>query len=81
MQQPLGFGGAPLGNLFAAARQRSGAASLRMNATAMSALRVDAHHHVWRLDRGDYGWLTPALAPIYRDFTLDDLRPLLARVK
>jgi len=43
------------------------------------ATRVDAHHHVWRLDRGDYGWLTPALAPIYRDFTLDDLRPFLAR--
>jgi L-fuconolactonase len=38
--------------------------------------RVDAHHHVWRLDRGDYGWLTPALAPIHRDFTLADLRPL-----
>ena len=46
-----------------------------------SALRVDAHHHIWRLDRGDYGWLTPALAPIYRDFTLDDLRPLIARAK
>ena len=51
-----------------------------MNAPATSALRVDAHHHVWQLDRGDYGWLTPALAPIYRDFHLDDLRPLLARV-
>ena len=43
----------------------------------MVATRVDAHHHVWRLGRGDYGWLTPALAPIYRDFALDDLRPLL----
>lgn len=42
-----------------------------------SAIRVDAHHHVWQLARGDYGWLTPALAPIYRDFSLDDLRPLL----
>ncbi len=42
-----------------------------------SPMRVDAHHHVWRLARGDYGWLTPALAPIYRDFALDDLRPLL----
>jgi L-fuconolactonase len=40
--------------------------------------RVDAHHHVWRLARGDYGWLTPALAPIYRDFALDDARPLFA---
>ena len=43
--------------------------------------RIDAHHHVWRLDRGDYGWLTPALAAIHRDFSLDDLRPLLERVK
>jgi L-fuconolactonase len=39
---------------------------------------VDAHQHIWRLERGDYGWLTPALAPIHRDFTLDDLRPLAA---
>jgi L-fuconolactonase len=37
---------------------------------------IDAHHHVWSLARGDYGWLTPALAPIHRDFTLNDLRPL-----
>jgi len=33
---------------------------------------VDAHFHSWRLDRGDYGWLTPALAPIYRDVTIVD---------
>ena len=37
---------------------------------------VDAHHHVWSLTRGDYAWLTPELAPIYRDFTLADLEPL-----
>jgi hypothetical protein len=23
-------------------------------------MRIDAHHHLWTLDRGDYGWLTPA---------------------
>ena len=42
-------------------------------------MRVDAHHHVWRLTRGDYGWLKPtaALLPIYRDFGLRELRPLL----
>lgn len=39
--------------------------------------RIDAHHHVWRIARGDYGWLTPDL-PICRDYTLDDLRPHLA---
>jgi L-fuconolactonase len=42
---------------------------------------VDAHHHVWRLDRGDYGWLTPALAAIYRDFSLTDLMPLAANAQ
>ena len=46
--------------------------------SAATPIRVDAHHHVWRLARGDYGWLTPALAPIHRDFSLADLRPLLA---
>ena len=40
---------------------------------------IDAHQHFWRLDRGDYGWLTPALAPIHRDFGPDDLAPILAR--
>ena len=41
-------------------------------------MRIDAHHHLWTLARGDYGWLTPALAPIYRDFDLSDLKPHLA---
>jgi L-fuconolactonase len=41
--------------------------------------RVDSHQHFWRLDRGDYGWLTPALAPIYRDFLPADLAPQLER--
>lgn len=37
---------------------------------------VDAHHHLWSLARGDYGWLTPELAAIHRDFSLADLKPL-----
>lgn len=40
--------------------------------------RIDAHQHYWSLSRGDYGWLTPALSPIYRDFGPADLKPLLA---
>lgn len=35
--------------------------------------KLDAHMHVWRLDRGDYDWLTPELADIYRDFAVDDV--------
>jgi L-fuconolactonase len=40
---------------------------------------VDAHHHVWQVARGDYGWLTPE-SPIYRDYSLNDLRPLLGDI-
>jgi L-fuconolactonase len=40
---------------------------------------VDSHQHFWRLDRGDYGWLTPALAPIYRDFLPEHLASHLAQ--
>ena len=40
---------------------------------------IDAHQHFWRVDRGDYGWLTPALGAIHRDFGPDDLAPILAR--
>jgi L-fuconolactonase len=43
-------------------------------------MRIDAHHHLWTLARGDYGWLTPDLAPIYRDFQLSDLAPHLSAV-
>lgn len=44
-----------------------------------STRRVDAHHYVWRIARGDYGWLTPDM-PIYRDYALTDLCPLLGEV-
>ena len=40
--------------------------------------RIDAHQHFWALARGDYGWLTPDLSQIYRDFQPDDLAPILA---
>lgn len=35
---------------------------------------IDSHFHIWRLSRGDYGWLTPSLAPIYRDVSVADWR-------
>jgi L-fuconolactonase len=41
--------------------------------------RIDAHQHFWRRDRGDYTWLTPDLAPIYRDYLPADLAPQLER--
>ena len=41
--------------------------------------RIDSHQHFWTLDRGDYGWLTPDLTALYRDFLPSDLVPMLAR--
>jgi L-fuconolactonase len=40
-------------------------------------LIIDAHQHFWSIDRTDYGWLTPDLGPIYRDFQPSDLQPWL----
>lgn len=37
---------------------------------------LDAHCHIWALDRGDYGWLdrsNPAFGPIAQDFGVRDL--------
>jgi len=42
-------------------------------------LQIDSHQHFWRLSRGDYGWLTPNLVPLYRDFGPADLVPILRR--
>jgi L-fuconolactonase len=40
-------------------------------------MQIDAHHHFWRLDRGDYDWLTPALGSLYRDYLPQHLEPHL----
>lgn len=44
-------------------------------------MRIDAHQHYWRIARGDYGWITPELPVLYRDFGPDDLRPHLLQHK
>ena len=41
-------------------------------------MSIDAHFHIWRLARGDYAWLTPALGAIHRDVGVDDWRHLAA---
>ncbi|MGO4269152.1 amidohydrolase [Paenibacillus sp. TAF58] len=43
-------------------------------------MRIDAHQHYWKLDRGDYGWLTPELSVLYHDFLPDDLLPHLKQI-
>lgn len=41
-------------------------------------MRIDAHHHLWRIADRAGQWPPPDLAAIHRDFTLDDLAPVLA---
>lgn len=42
-------------------------------------MRIDAHQHYWKLDRDDYGWLTPAMPVLYRDYLPEHLRPHLEK--
>jgi L-fuconolactonase len=39
-------------------------------------MRIDAHQHFWRLERGDYDWPTPDMTALYRTFEPADLQPL-----
>lgn len=38
-------------------------------------MKVDAHQHYWKISRDDYGWITPDLPRLYRNFLEDDLLP------
>lgn len=40
-------------------------------------MRIDAHQHYWKIERGDYGWITPDIPLLYRDFLPSHLRPHL----
>lgn len=39
---------------------------------------IDSHQHFWQRSRGDYGWLTPDLKPLWRDFMPEDIVPVYA---
>jgi L-fuconolactonase len=36
---------------------------------------IDAHQHVWDLDRAEYAWLGPEAGVLYRNFGMDDVAP------
>jgi L-fuconolactonase len=42
-------------------------------------VRIDAHQHYWKLDRGDYGWISSEMTALYRDYLPPDLGPELSR--
>jgi L-fuconolactonase len=40
-------------------------------------LNIDAHHHLWKYSAAEYGWITPEMRAIRRDFLPQDLEPLM----
>lgn len=40
---------------------------------------IDAHQHFWRVSRGDYGWMSPKVQELYRDYGPEEISPLLTR--
>lgn len=42
-------------------------------------MRVDSHQHFWQVSRGDYDWMSPSVAILYRDYFPEDLKPSLAK--
>jgi L-fuconolactonase len=47
---------------------------------SIARMRIDAHQHYWKLERGDYDWMSaPDVAALRRDFLPDDLAPELTR--
>ena len=42
--------------------------------------RIDAHHHFWKYDPAEYGWIDDAMAAIRRDFLPEDLQREIANV-
>src|SRR5580658_8067049 len=40
--------------------------------------RIDAHHHLWRYSKEEYGWIARNIAPIARDFLPLDLQQTLS---
>ncbi|MGH9584811.1 MAG: amidohydrolase family protein [Bryobacteraceae bacterium] len=40
--------------------------------------KIDAHHHFWKYDPAEYGWIGPRMSAIQRDFLPEDLRKEIA---
>ncbi|OPA80955.1 hypothetical protein BVG16_00995 [Paenibacillus selenitireducens] len=40
-------------------------------------MRIDAHQHYWKTERGDYGWLTPEQGILYADYLPEQLHETL----
>ncbi|MBY6151610.1 amidohydrolase family protein [Vannielia litorea] len=38
-------------------------------------MKIDAHQHFWKIDRGDYGWMDESVAAIRKDYGPESLAP------
>jgi len=42
-------------------------------------MRIDAHQHFWTIDRKDYGWITPEIPVLFRDYLPSDMESHLQK--
>ena len=40
-------------------------------------MTIDAHHHLWKYSAAEYGWISPEMRAIRRDFLPEDLEKLM----
>ena len=40
-------------------------------------MMIDSHHHLWKYSAAEYGWITPQMPAIKRDFLPEDLEQLM----
>ncbi|MBM3798009.1 MAG: hypothetical protein FJW31_29120, partial [Acidobacteria bacterium] len=45
----------------------------RLESSTIAKMRVDAHHHFWKYDPVEYGWISEPMKAIRRDFLAKDL--------
>jgi L-fuconolactonase len=44
-------------------------------------VRIDSHHHLWRYNSAEYGWISDDMSALRRDFLASDLRTQLNEAK
>ena len=42
-------------------------------------MKIDAHQHFWQYDAEKYSWISDEMSVIRKDFSLEDLKPLLSK--
>jgi L-fuconolactonase len=44
-------------------------------------VRIDSHHHLWRYNSAEYGWISDDMSDLRRDFLDAELRSQLNEAK